>query len=155
MMKKRLRFQMPHVPLKILRGQQDEEVIRDQQYEIFQAPGTTTEEEEEEEERAADDDSRTSHSSHEDITTDDGEDGEDGMVRYPGRHTGAMHGANKVDNDFGQNENVPQYDTTGSINQEAADLQVVAQMHHVPNTDVTSGDSLSNDDRAPLLPNEH
>ena len=153
MMKKRLRFRMPHVPLKVLRGQQDEEDIQDQHYERFQAPpGTSTEEEAE---RAAANDSRTSHSSHEDITTDVGEVSEEGMERYLGRHTGAMHGANQVDNDFGQNENVPQYDTTGSINQEAADLQVVAQMHHVPNTDVTSSDSLSNDDRAPLLPKEH
>ena len=150
-MKERLRFQMPHVPLKVLRGQQDEKDIWDKYHERFQAPGTTTEEEAE---RAADNDS-TSHSSREDTTTDVGEVSEDGMEGYLGRQAGAMHGANQVDNDFDQNENVPQYDTTGSINQEAADLQVVAQMHHVPNTDVTSSDSLSNDDRAPLLPNEH
>ena len=67
MMKKRLRFQMPHVPLKVLRGQQDEEDIQDQYYKRFQAPGTTTEEKAE---RAGDNDSGTSHSSHEDITTD-------------------------------------------------------------------------------------
>ena len=160
-MKKRLRFEMPHVPLKVLRGQQDEEDIQDQYYERFQAPpGTSTEEEAE---RAAADDS-TSHSSHEDITTDVGEVSEEGMERYLGRHPGAMHGVNQVDDDFGeiqndQNENAPQYDTTGSVNLEAADVQVVAQMHHVPSTDVTSNDSvdlnLSNDDRAPLLPNEH
>ena len=153
-MKERLRFQMPHVPLKVLRGQEDEEDIQDQLYERFQAPpGTSTEEEAER--AAADNDSTASHSSHEDITTDVGEFSEDGMERYLGRQAGAMHGANQVDNDFGQNENFPQYDTTGSINQEAADVHVVAQMHHVPNTDVTSSDSLSNDDRAPLLPNEH
>ena len=107
---------MPHVPLKILRGQQDEEDIQDQLFERFQPPpGTSTEEEQE---RAAADDS-TSHSSHEDITTD--------------------------------------VDTTGSINQGAAGVQVVAQVHRLPSTDATSNDSvdLSNDDRAPLLPNEH
>ena len=148
---------MPHVPLKVLRGQQDEEDIQDQYYERFQAPpGTTTEEEQE---RAAADDS-TSHSSHEDITTDVGEVSEDGMDRYLGRHTGAMHCVNQVDDDFGeiqnyQNENAPQYDTTGSVNLEAADVQVVAQMHHLPNIDVTSSDSLSNDNRAPLPLNEH
>ena len=88
-MKKRLRFLMPHVPLKVLRGQQDEEDIQDQYYERFQAPpGTSTEEEAE---RAANNDSRTSDSLHEDITTDVGEDGEEGMERYMGRHTGAMH----------------------------------------------------------------
>ena len=159
MMKKHLRFQMPHVPLKVLRGQQDEEDIQDQYYERFQAPGTTTEEEAE---RPADDDSIASHSSHEDITTDIAEDSEDGMESYPTRHTSVMHGVNQVD-DFveipnDQKENAPQYDTTGSVNLEAADIQVVAQMHHVPYTDVTSNDSvdLSNDDRAPLLPNiEH
>ena len=153
---------MPHVPLKVLRGQQDEKDIQDQSYERFQAPGTTTEEEEEEEERATDDDSTTSHSLQEDITTDVGAVSKEGMERYLGRHSGAMHSANQVENDFGenqnyQNENTPQYDTTGSINQEAADLQVVAQMHRLPSTDATSNDSvdLSNDDRAPLLPNEH
>ena len=119
-MKKRLRFQMPHVPLKVLRGRQDEEDIQDQLFERFQAPpGTSTEEEAE---RAAADgaayDSRTSHSSHEDITTD------------------------------ASNEGMERYDTTGSINQEAADVNVVAQVHRLPSTDVTS-----NDDTAPLLSN--
>ena len=156
-MKKRLRFQMPHVPLKVLRGQQDKEDIRDQYYERFQDPGTTTEEEAE---RPADDDSIASHSSHDDITTDEGEVSEEGMERYLGRHTGAMHDANQVGNDFGENqidmnENTPQYDTARSVNLEAADVQVVAQMHHLPNTDLTSNDSFSNDDSAPLLPNEH
>ena len=143
--KKRLRFQMPHVPLKVLRGQQDEEDIQDQYYERFQAPpGTTTEEEAE---RAGNDDSGTSHSSHEDITTDLGEDSEEGTARYLGRHTNAMHSVNQYDDNFSeiqnyQNENTPQYDTTGSINQEAADVQVVAQVHRLPSTDVTSTDSV-------------
>ena len=157
-MKKRLRFQMPHVPLKVLRGQQDEEDIQDQYYERFQAPGTSTEEEAE---RAADNDS-TSHSSHEDITSDVGEVSEEGMERYLGRHTGVMHGVNQVEDDSDeiqndQNENTSQYDMTGSVNLEAADVHVVAQVHRLPSTDVTSNDSvgLSNDDRAPLLPNEH
>ena len=73
---------MPHVPLKVLRGQRDEEDIQDQYYDKFQAPpGTSTEEETE---RAGDDDSTTSHSSHEDITTDVGEVPEDGMERNMG-----------------------------------------------------------------------
>ena len=150
MMKKRLRFQMPHVPLKVLRGQQDEEDIKDQLYERFKAPpGTTTEEEEER--AAAADDSRTSHSSHEDITTDVGEVSEDGMARYLGRHTGAIDSANeRVQNDQNNARNIPEYDTTGSINLEAADVNVVAQMHRLPSTDVTS-----NDYTAPLLSNIH
>ena len=115
MMKKRLRFQMPHVPLKVLRGQQDEEDVQDENYTV--PPGTSTEEEAER--AASDNDSRTSHSSHDDITTD--------------------------------------VDTTGSINQGAAGVQIVAQVHRLPSTDATSNDSvdLSNDDRAPLLPKEH
>ena len=150
MMKQRLRFQMPHVPLKVLRGQQDEE---DQNYTV--PPGTSTEEEAE---RAAADDS-TSHSSHEDITTDVGEVSEEGMERYPGRHTGAMHGANQVDDHFGeiqiyQNESTSEYDTTGSVNHQASQVQVAAQVHHMPNRDESEDDSLSNDDRAPLLPKE-
>ena len=43
-MKKRLRFQMPHVPLKVLRGEDDKEDVRDRYHERFQAPDTTTEE---------------------------------------------------------------------------------------------------------------
>ena len=151
---------MPHVPLKVLRGQQDEEDVQDQYYERFSAPpGTATEEEADE---TADDGSTTSHSSHEGVKTDVGDIGDEGMERYLGRHTGPMHSVNQVDDDYGEiqndhNENVPQYDTTGSVNLEAADVQVVAQMHHLPDTDVTSNHSvdLSNDDKAPLLPSEH
>ena len=147
---------MPHVPLKVLRGQQDEEDIQDQLYERFQAPpGTSTEEEAE---RAADNDS-TSHSSHEDTATDVGEVSEEGMERYLGRHTSAMHGANQIDDHFGeiqsyQNESTPEYDTTGSVNHQASQVQIAAQMHHMPNRDESEDDSLSNDDIAPLLPKE-
>ena len=127
---------MPHVPLKVLRGQQDEE---DQNYTV--PPGTSTEEEAE---RAAADDS-TSHSSHEDITSDVGEVSEEGMERYLGRHTGAMHGANQIDDHFGeiqnyQNESTPEYDTTGSVNQQASQVQVAAQVHHIPNRDESEDD---------------
>ena len=147
-MKKRLRFQMPHVPLKVLRGQQDEEDIQDQYYARFQAPGTSTEEEAE---RAADNDSGTSHSSHEDITTDVGEASEEGMARYPGRHTGSIDSDNeRVQNDQNNTRNIPVYDTTGSVNLEAADVNVVAHVHRLPSTDVTS-----KDDMAPLLSNIH
>ena len=62
MMKKRLRFQMPHILLKVLRGQQDEEDLQDQLFERFQAPPGTSTEEEEERAAAAAYDSRTSHS---------------------------------------------------------------------------------------------
>ena len=41
--------------------------------------------------------------------------------------------------------------TTGNFNQEAADVQVIAQIHHLPYTDLTSNDSvdLLNYDVAP------
>ena len=153
MLIKRLRFLMPHVPLKVLRGEKNEDDFQDHHYERFQAPGTATEEEEE---KVTDYDSRSSVS-EEDATTDMGELSDEGMGRYLGRHTGPMYGVNQVDDDFSKiqnylNENAPQYDTTGSINQEAAD---VIQMHHLPNRDVTSNDSLSNEHRAPLLNDEH
>ena len=134
---------MPHVPLKVLRGQKDEEDIQDQFYERFQAPpGTSTEEEAERAAAAADDDSRTSLSSHEDITTDVGDVSDEGMERYLGRHTGSIDSANE------RVQNIPEYNTTGSVNLEAADVNVVAQVHRLPSTDVTS-----NDDTAPLLSN--
>ena len=50
-MKKRLKFQMPHVPLKVLRGEEDQEDPQDKLFERFQAPTTTTEDD--------DDDDRT------------------------------------------------------------------------------------------------
>ena len=138
---------MPHVPLRVARGQQDEEDVHDQYYERFQAPGTTTEEEAE----RADDDSGTSHSSHEDITSDVGEVSEEGMARYLGRHTGSIDSANeRVQNDQNNTRNSPQYDTTGNVNLEAADVNVVAQVHRLSSTDVTS-----NDDTVPLLSNIH
>ena len=138
---------MPHVPLKVLRGQQDEEDIQDQFYERFQAPpGTSTEEEAE---RAADVESRTSLSSHEDITTDVGDVSDEGMERYLGRHTGSIDNGNeRLQNDENNSRNSPEYDTTGSVNLEADDVNVVAQVHRLPSTDVTS-----NDDTAPLLLN--
>ena len=95
-MKKRLRFQMPHVLLKVLRGQQDEEDIHDQYYERFQAPGTTTEDDNNDNDD--DDDSRSSLS-HEDITTDMGEDSDLCMDRYPALHADSINKANQSGND--------------------------------------------------------
>ena len=158
---------MPHVPLKVLRGQQDEEDVQDQYYERFQAPpGTSTEEEEERAAAAAAaavNDSRSSHSSHEDITTDVDDVSDEGMERYLDRHTSAMHSVNQVDDDFGEIQNnpnestqeFPEYDTTGSVDHQASHVQVVADVHRVRNRNETESDSLSNDDMAPLLHNEH
>ena len=139
-MKKRLRFLMPHVPLKVLRGQQDEENVQDQYYERFQAPpGTSTEEEAE---RAAADDSRTSHSSDEDNTTDVGT-GRSGSGLD--RSVGSIHSISESDNASDEgSEDVPSdhidlnntgYQTTGSVSHEAIELQAFADIHQLPNTE--------------------
>ena len=122
MMKKRLRFQMPHVPLKVLRGQQDEEDIQDQYYERFQAPGTSTEEEA----NAL----RRSSSSHWDSTTDIGNVSES---------VGSIHSISESDNASGEGSedvhsdhidlNNTGYQTTGSVSHEAIELQAFADVH--------------------------
>ena len=93
---------MPHVPLKVLRGQQDEEDIQDQYYERFQAPGTTTEDDNND--KDDDDDSLRSGLSKEDGTTDMGEDSDQSMDRYLGWHTDSVNGANPFDNDKDDND---------------------------------------------------
>ena len=82
-MKKRLRFKLPNPPLKVLRGEPEEDDLQDRLFARFQDPGSSSD-----------------------------------------------------DDDYD--------DDTG-------DIQVVAQVHHVPDSDATSADSLSNDDAAPLL----
>ena len=126
-MKKRLRFQMPHVPLKVLRGQQDEEDIQDQYYERFQAPGTTTEEEV---------NALRSSFSHGDSTTDIGNVSES---------VGSIHSISESDNASDEgSEDVPSnhidlsntgYQTTGSVSHEAIELQVFTQVHLPPDTE--------------------
>ena len=148
-MKKRLLFQLPHVPLKVLRGEQDGEDVRDKYHERFQAPGTTTEDAEDDSD--TDDESKTSN---DDMATI-GEAGEEGMARYLGGRASSVDSVIQLDNEIQnhQNKNTqgnPEYDTTGSINTEAADMQAVAQVHHLPDSDVTS-----NDDTARLLTNMH
>ena len=139
-MKKRLRFQLPHTPLKVLRGEQDQEDIQDQYYERFQAPGTTTEDADDD--RDTDNDSITSSLPHEDMATDidaasdTGEVSEEGLARYLG-------GSLDTENDP---TNAAEY-----INLETTDIQVVAQVHQLPDSDITSNDSVSNDDTTPLL----
>ena len=126
MMKKRLRFQMPHVPLKVLRGQQDEEDIQDQYYERFQAPpGTSTEEEA----NAL----RRSSSSHWDSTTDIGNASES---------VGSIHSISDSNNDSDEGPedvhidlNNTGYQTTGSVSHEAIELQAFADVHQRPNTE--------------------
>ena len=131
-MKKRLRFQMPHVPLKVLRGQQDEEDIQDKYYERFQAPpGTSTEEEEANAWRG-------SSSSHWDSTTDIGNVSES---------LGSIHSISESNNASDEgSEDVPSdhvdlglnntgYQTTGSVSHEAIELQAFADVHQLPYID--------------------
>ena len=131
MMKKRLRFQMPHVPLKVLRGQQDEEDIQDQYYERFPAPpGTSTEEEEEANAL------RGSSFFHWDSTTDIGNVSES---------VGSIHSISESDNASDEgSEDVPSdhmdlnntgYQTTGSVSHDAIELQAFADVHQLRNTE--------------------
>ena len=76
-MKKQLRYQLPRTPLKVLRGEKDEEDIRDKYHERFQAPGTSTEDAEDY--RDIDDESRRSSLSRDEVMTDIGEVSEEGM----------------------------------------------------------------------------
>ena len=127
-MKKRLQFLMPHVPLKVLRGQQDEEDIQDKYHERFQAPGTSTEEEANA--------SMGSSSSHGDSTTDIGNVSES---------VGSIHSISESDNASDERaEDVPSdhidlsntgYQTTGSVSHEAIELQAFADVHQLPNTE--------------------
>ena len=140
---------MPHVPLKVLRGEQEQEDVRDQHYERFKAPGTTTEDAEDD--KDTDDDPRTSN---DDMATI-GEADEGGRERYLGGATGSIDSVIQFDNEIQnhQNQNTqenPDYDTTGSVNHESDEVRAAAQVHHLPDSDVTS-----NDDAAPLLTNMH
>ena len=138
-MKKRLRFELPYTPLKVLRGEPDEIDIQDRYHERFQAPGTSTEEAE------------NDRDENEDVTTDMGEADEDVMARYLGGAAGSLDTVIDSPNSPKYAPNVPEYDTTRRVNPEAADVQVATQVHHLPDSDVKSTDTLSNDDVAPLL----
>ena len=71
-MKQKLRFQLPHTPLRVLRGEQDVEDIQDKYFEVFVPPTTS--------------DDTTDYRSDvtEHVTTDSGDVGDKGMVRYLG-----------------------------------------------------------------------
>ena len=151
-MKKRLRFELPRTPLKVLRGEPIQEDIQDLYHERFQAPGTSTEEAE------------ADRDENEDATTHMDEADEEDMARYLGGHTDSVDTVNDPPNtpDYPPNAtkyapntpedttNAQEHDTNGSINLEAADVQVAAQVHQLPDSDVTS-----NDDTTPLLGNMH
>ena len=118
---------MPHVPLKVLRGEQDQEDIQDKYHEIFQAPGTSTEEAEADND--PDDESRRRSLSLNDV--DVGETGEEGIERYLGGSAGSIDTVIQLDN------------------------EAVAQVHQLPSGDDTKNELLSNDDSSPLLTHKY
>ena len=143
---------MPHVPLKVLRGEQDQEDVQDQHYERFQAPGTTTEDVEDDKE--TDDDSITSN---DDMTTI-GEVGEEGRERYLDGDTDSVDTVIRFDNEIQNHQDKnsqenPDYSTGKSLNLGTVDVEAVAQVHHLQDSDEPGNDSSSNDDTAPLLTN--
>ena len=77
-MKKLLRYELPRTPLKVLRGEQDEEDIEDKYFERFVPPTTTATEDE-------------------NISTDIGEVSEEGMGRYLGGNTSSIGTINQPD----------------------------------------------------------
>ena len=121
--KKHLRFQLPHTPLKVQRGEKDEEDIRDKYRERFQAPGTSTEDAEDY--RDIDDEFRRSSLSHDYVRTDIGEVSDEGVERYLGRDTSSIE---SIGNDSHKNQdnannvhNALKHDPNGSVYLESAD----------------------------------
>ena len=51
-MKKRLRFELPNPPLKVLRGEPEEEDLQDRLFARFKDPGSSSEEDESDDEMA-------------------------------------------------------------------------------------------------------
>ena len=142
---------MPHVPLKVLRGEEDKEDVQDKYFDKFQAPGTSTEDAED-----IDDDSRTSSLSCDNVII--GEAGEEGMARHMGECTGSVESVTWPGFQNYQSEKTqenPECNTTESANDETVYAEVVAQVHRVPSRNETKTDSLLNDDTAPLLTNVH
>ena len=133
-MKKRLRFQMPHVPLKVLKGEQDQEDVQDKYFERFKPPPTTTDED--------DDDSDS-----DDISDGNSEDENSDTAQLLNNGGGAI-----LERDTNRNANSaesliqPNYDTTGSMSQEAIEMQAVAQVHFVPNIPSIDDEEESDDD---------
>ena len=156
-MKKRLRFELPRTPLKVLRGDQDEEDLQDKYYKRFVQPSTTT---------TATEDGN--------ITTDIGEVSEDSVGRYMGRHTssiGSISQANGILEEVGGGVH-PNYkintgnQTVSSNSHEAIEMQVLKQVQlphqsgdiddDGPLTDDTTSyvsNALSTDDAASYVSN--
>ena len=130
-MKKRLRYQLPRTPLKVLRGEKDEEDIMDKYYERFKAPTSTSE----------DDDNSDGYSTRSSLPRDDtGEVSDEGMARYLGSSLESINPIDDVrDKRVKKHQRNNRDDqTTSSISHEAIEMQVLAQVHHPPDTDTNS-----------------
>ena len=151
-MKKRLRFQLPHVPLKVLRGEKDQEDVWDRYHERFQDPGSTTEDAEDD--KVTDDDSRRRSLSSNDVSTDIGEVSEEGRARYLGGNTSSIGSINQADGTLDEWAEVVHNDQrnntgdqiTNSMISEAIEMQVFKQVQIPPDTgDIDDDGPLTND----------
>ena len=139
-MKKRLRFQLPHVPLKVRRGEEDQKDVMDKYYERFKAPTSTSEDD--------NDDSTDGYSTRSSLPRDyTGEISEEGMARYLGSSIESIDNdsqreARNLEDDQVNNTG---YQTTGSVSHEAIEMQVIAQVHHPPDTDSSDDDTPGRD----------
>ena len=138
-MKKRLRYQLPRTPLKVLRGEKDEKDVMDRYHERFYAPGTSTEEAEADND-IEDDSLRSSLSRDDNI----GEVSNEGMARYLGGSLDSINPIDDVGDKRAQRHQRKKRDhESSSTSHEAIEMQVLAQVHHPPDRD-------SIDDEGPL-----
>ena len=127
-MKKKLRFQLPHTPLKILRGDQDVEDVQDKYFAAF-VPSTTTDE-------------STNYKSDvtDHVTTDIGDVSDEGMERILGcSNTGSTENPNSDSKSslspstscssyFEQVEEESDYDLQDT-NHENTEMEMIALVH--------------------------
>ena len=137
-MKKRLRFLLRRTPLKVLRGEKDEEDIMDKYYERFVPPTTTT--------TATED---------ENVTTDIGNVSDEGMERYLGGHTGSVGSISQSNGTIGEGVEGAQNDqvnNTGdqTVSHEAIEMQIFKQVQKPRDTDAPlTDDAISYVSNAP------
>ena len=130
-MRKRLRFQLPNPPLKVLRGEEDVEDIQDKIFAAFAPPPTT--------------DDTTDHKSDvtddslpDYVTTDIGDVSDEGMARFlGGSNLGSIDDFNRdsrssltVSEKSSIREEGSDSDSdTQNVNQENIEMKVLAQVH--------------------------
>ena len=130
-MKKRLRFQLPYVPLKDLRGEQDEEDIQDKYHARFVPPTTTTENEEA-------NGSTDGYSNRSSLPVDGiGNVSDEGMERYLGRDSRINSSVSQISVLLNEMRKDIQRNSAGdqSMSHEAIEMQVFEQVQLPPDTD--------------------